>query len=245
MINDETNFSYQNYYCQIRQYSVLTSGTAHDSQFNTYAGRAYPHFNTRTTLYDKSYFTTRVLPSIESLSYNQGSPDGGHVITVTGYSWLLDKSKVSFKIHGVDNAADYTTCALQTLTKDESDKFTATCKTAATPVSPDTVKYFKGAHGWKLEIWDGVTTWSPSGNPTLTNVMFNAELGYNDYTTNGYSKYTSKGTTMFCPPVSAEYYFWLMSDDQSKLYLHPTADEIPTGDQAINFASSDTVLTND
>lgn len=201
---------------------MLTAGSSHVSEFNTYAGGAYRHHNTRTTLYDKTYFTTRVLPSIASLDYNQGSPDGGHVITVTGYSWLTDQTKVAINIQGVNNAATATACAIETLTKSDSNLFTATCKTAASAVTTGT--YFKGAHGWKIEKWQDQDTWTPTGDPTYSDIVFNADIGYEAYRSKDYAKFTTRGKTMFCPPVTGEYYFWLMSDDASKLYMHSTAD---------------------
>ena len=153
---------------------------------------------------------------------------------MTGYSWLLDKTKVSIQIQGKDNAAAATTCAIDTLTESDSDLFTTTCKTPASPVTTGT--YFKGAHGWKIQKWAEQATWTPPADgATKTDVIFNADIGYNDWTSVDNSTYTTNGKTMFCPPVSGEYYFWVMADNKGKLYLHSTPNTIPAAD--IDFST--------
>ena len=42
-----------------------------------------------TYTYDGGYFTTRVLPSITSVSAHSGSKDGGSLLAVKGKGWIL------------------------------------------------------------------------------------------------------------------------------------------------------------
>lgn len=146
LITDETDFNgEEEFHCKYQDYAVLTDGATHSSRFTAYAGHAMALYSAKTTLYDKKEFYTRILPSINSVNYHTGSPDGDHLLTITGRSWSLEKTEMSFTIDGPTSATN-TPCAIQTIAKDDNDLYTATCKTAASAVTSGS--FFPGGHGW-------------------------------------------------------------------------------------------------
>ncbi len=223
---------------------MLTSGAAHSSRFLTYAGDAFILHSARTTLHDKSTFLTRVLPSIASVSYNEGSPSGGHLLTVTGHAWVEDQSQVSITIDGPTSATS-TACAIEQFTKsDVTDLYTATCRTAASAATTGSV--FPGGHGWKATKYNGKNgrsdvdlTPSTGDTPDQTYLAFNAESVYNNYESAG-TRFTVRMQTMFKAPVTGDYAFWVMADDSAELYLHRTPNEIPA---AMAYDATDLVMT--
>ena len=183
-----------------------------------------------TVTYDKTSFLTRILPSITDVNYHTGSPEGGHLLTITGRNWGLDKTKLAFMIDGATRATS-TTCAIVSLAKDTDNLYTATCTTAASPVT--TGNFFPGGHGWQVDKYLAIDSRASAAGktPDQRYLIFNAEMSLNAYDSNG-QDFAANGKTLFKAPHTGEYYFWLMSDDKSELYVHATPNEIPG---SVNF----------
>ena len=91
---------------------------------------------------DGGFFSTRILPSITSVSAHSGSKEGGHLLTIKGKAWILEAAKTTFKINGSVN------CNVKSMTKDQSTgEVTATCETEASSVLSDSA--YIGGQGWK------------------------------------------------------------------------------------------------
>ena len=164
LINDETDFNgLEEFYCSYTDGSVLSSGATHATKFRTYAGDAMPLHSAITITYDKTYFLTRILPSITDINYHSGSTDGGHLLTITGRTWSLDKTKLSFTIDGATSATS-TACAVVDVTKDDNDLYTATCLTAASAVTTGT--FFPGGHGWQVDKYLGIDSRAEAAGKT-------------------------------------------------------------------------------
>lgn len=52
--------------------------------------------------------------------------------------------------------------------------------------------------------------------------------------------FAANAKTLFKAPHTGEYYFWLMSDDKSELYVHATPNEIPP---TVDFATATLTAT--
>ena len=91
LITDQSSFdrwSTRPYSC-VQTFSQPILENAAELQTRSYSGDGYVPPNSFTYLYDGGYFTTRVLPSITSISSHSGSNQGGHLLTVKGKAWLL------------------------------------------------------------------------------------------------------------------------------------------------------------
>ena len=156
LITDETNFNgLRVYYCRDKDYSVLTSGATHSTKFRSYSGDSMPLYSAVTVTYNQAAFLTRILPSITDVNYHSGSPDGGHLLTITGRNWPLDETKLNFSIDGA-TAGTSTNCAIVSVSKDDNDLHTAQCITEASPVTTGT--FFPGGHGWQVDKYLGIDT---------------------------------------------------------------------------------------
>ncbi len=98
------------------------NSTADLSIFMRGAGQAYilPERNNIYSLDGSSHYTFKVMPSIDSISYNEGYATGGQVLTITGSA--LDGTNVSIVVDGL-------VCDVLTVDKEE-----LTCRTRAKPM---------------------------------------------------------------------------------------------------------------
>ena len=160
--------------------------------------------------YDGSSFTSRIIPTVTSVSHSSGSDLGGHLLTVKGHSWI--EGKTSFKIVNGANSAN---CVVESLTlKDEL--YEAKCRTEAG--SATSGSFFTGGHGWNVKAYEGISNLDTLKSWTI---WYNSELPIND-STHG-SAFTLVGRTYFKAPATGSYKFWASQDDNFVLYINDGA----------------------
>ena len=157
-------------------------------------------------------YNFRTVARIDSLSNNEGSVDGGLLLSIYGAGFSSDKSLYRIFVGDAQ-------CVVKLVAKEK-----IVCETTAVgaPSSTDNSLRYPGAAGLKRELWHSSESWD---EVFLTDAEEVTYIATPQIKLNEAEYLRSRITAYFVAPVSGEYKFHLNSDDQALVKLSTDEQE--------------------